>query len=256
MLVCVAALSTRSNVGKPNVAVRCSMPSDSAAVGASAELVLSEAAYAASAKSGAEEDTTGGKIWDSGRILASVLQEDYASRLPGMTVLELGSGTGIGGLTAALAGASVTLTDGSLGVLPLLEANVRVNGLSAQATVQRLRWGHTHDLADLDQRVDLVIGSDLLYSPDVFPDLLDTLEELCTPSHTEILVCRPSSHLLSYLLTTPVRSTRARTLQLCFPTRHTEGIFFDAVADRGFSVDRYEEKEPCLFAATLRWDAC
>jgi predicted nicotinamide N-methyase len=188
MLACVTALSTRSSVVVRLPAVRCSMPSERAAVGAG--LILSEAAHDASSKMGSEEDTTGGKIWDSGRVLASVLEEEYASRLSGMAVLELGSGTGIGGLTAALAGATVTLTDGSLGVLPLLEANVRVNGLSDQSTVQRLRWGFRYrdDLAALDQNLDLVIGSDLLYSPDVFPDLLDTLEELCTPSHTEVLV--------------------------------------------------------------------
>ena len=258
MLACVTALSTRSSVVVRLPAVRCSMPSERAAVGVAAGLILSEAAHDASSKMGSEEDTTGGKIWDSGRVLASVLEEEYASRLSGMTVLELGSGTGIGGLTAALAGATVTLTDGSLGVLPLLEANVRVNGLSDQSTVQRLRWGFRYrdDLAALDQNLDLVIGSDLLYSPDVFPDLLDTLEELCTPSHTEVLVRQPS-YLPSNnrILTMLGCSTRARALQLCFPTRYTEGVFFDAAMERGFSVDRYDEREPCLFAATLRLDA-
>ena len=166
-------------------------------IGEDTALILTESTGAARAKMAADEDTTGGKIWDSGRILAETLMgPEYRQHLPTMNVVELGSGTGIGGLTAASAGASVTLTDGSLGVLPLLEANVRVNGLESKAAVQRLRWGYTHDASSINGDVDLVIGSDLLYSADVFPDLLDTLEDLCVPDHTEVLVSPNAKRLL------------------------------------------------------------
>lgn len=157
---------------------------------ATSGLVISESADVARGKLMGKEDTTGGKVWDSGRVLAELLSTQYREQLPNMKVLELGSGTGIGGLTAAAAGASVTLTDGSLGVIPLLEANVRVNELQERVSISRLRWGFNTDLLTaVGDQPDLVIGSDLLYSPDTFSDLLDTLEDLCTPDHTEVLVC-------------------------------------------------------------------
>ena len=186
-------------------------------------------------------DETGGKIWDSGRLLSSILAEDYGGdggRLENKHVVELGSGTGIGGLTAAASGAaSVVLTDGSTAVLPLLEANVKINRLDHIAKVKRLRWGcdddAEDDLAKLERARsqtaaphDLVIGSDLLYAPEIFPDLLETLMRLCTPDHTEVL--------------------------LTFPTRFTEGIFFDtAERDFGFECMEKEEIEPALWKASL-----
>merc|ERR1711990_586734 len=80
------------------------------------------------------EDSTGTKIWDAGRALCDTLTNE-ASTLANQRVLELGSGTGIGGLAAASAGAAVVLTDGESATLPLLEANVKHNRLSERSDV-------------------------------------------------------------------------------------------------------------------------
>ena len=61
---------------------------------------------------------SGQKIWDSGRALSRLIEED--SSIEGSRVLELGSGTGIGGLTAAACGAQAVLTDRP-SMIPLLE---------------------------------------------------------------------------------------------------------------------------------------
>ena len=240
---------------------------------ATSGLVISESADVARGKLMGKEDTTGGKVWDSGRVLAELLSTQYREQLPNMKVLELGSGTGIGGLTAAAAGASVTLTDGSLGVIPLLEANVRVNELEERVSISRLRWGFNTDLLTaVGDQPDLVIGSDLLYSPDTFSDLLDTLEDLCTPDHTEVLVCSfltnaAPAHAASYAAVAcpPVLAAYERPPrvcveqqafdsrpQFCFPTRHTEDIFFEMAESRGFQTSSFCEHQPCLFSATLR----
>ena len=113
---------------------------------------------------------------------------------------------------------------------------MKVNGLEDIARVQRLRWGSDadaeDDLAGLERERpsttpnDLLIGSDLLYAPEIFPDLLETLVRLCTPEHTEVL--------------------------LTFPTRFTEGIFLDmAERDFGFECIDKEEREPALWKASL-----
>ena len=176
-------------------------------------------------------DTTGTKIWDAGRLLSTVMSE---RDLSGMRVLECGSGTGVGGLSAATAGAaSVVLTDGASATMPLLAENVEANGLTERVQTCRLRWGDEDDMARAAAMgpFDLIIGSDLLYAPEVFPDLLETLTELCTPGATEVL--------------------------LTYPTRQTEGIFMSmAVDEYGFEeLDWVEEMEPSLWKARLQLSA-
>lgn len=171
-------------------------------------------------------DSTGQRIWDAGRVLASVLCH---SDLNGKRVLELGSGTGVGGLTAAKGGAAlVMLTDGSETAVELLQQNIEANDLEDRAQSYQLSWGWSY-LADTVDLVahgpwDLIIGSDLLYAPESHPDLLTTLAALCTPSHTEVL--------------------------LTYPTRFTESLFFDEAAEL-FRVDDHEEVEPALWATRM-----
>ena len=172
-------------------------------------------------------DSTGTRIWDAGRLLSGLLEE---RDLSGKSVLECGSGTGVGGLTAAASGAaSVVLTDGASATLPLLEENVAANGVADRAQTCRLRWGDEDDMAEVAALgpYDLIIGSDLLYAPEAFPDLLETLAELCTPDHTEVL--------------------------LTYPVRQTEGIFLEmALSEYGFEQPEWEEEvEPSLWAAKL-----
>ena len=171
-------------------------------------------------------DSTGTRIWDAGRVLAGLLTE---RDLQGKRVLECGSGTGVGGLAAATAGASVVLTDGSSATMPLLTENVEANGLSDRVQTCRLRWGDEDDLeaAAALGPFDLIVGSDLLYAPEAFPDLLDTLAALSTPGETEVL--------------------------LTYPTRFTEGIFLEtATSEYGFEqLGCEEEVEPSLWASRL-----
>jgi len=85
----------------------------------------------------------------------------------GASVLELGAGTGACGLYASGLGASrVLLTDGSEGLLRLLQANL-ANNLpllppTKQVAVERLLWGD--DAPPPPGPWDLVLGSDLTYA--------------------------------------------------------------------------------------------
>ena len=63
--------------------------------------------------------------------MAALLQQQGES-LRGKRVLELGAGTGIGGLSAAACGADVLLSD-QAHMLPLLNENIIANGLQVQA---------------------------------------------------------------------------------------------------------------------------
>lgn len=155
---------------------------------------------------------SGARIWDAGLALSALLADPS---LAGKRVLELGSGTGVGGLSAAAAGAQVLLSDLPANV-PLLEANIAANRMGHAARAVQLRWGCAADeyQAALGGQFDLICGSDLLYAPNTFDDLLSSLVRLSTPGRTQVL--------------------------FTYPTRYTEDIFFEIVACFFEECETYE----------------
>eukprot|EP01023_Acetabularia_acetabulum_P066506 TRINITY_DN8991_c0_g2_i1.p1 TRINITY_DN8991_c0_g2~~TRINITY_DN8991_c0_g2_i1.p1 ORF type:complete len:397 (+),score=44.51 TRINITY_DN8991_c0_g2_i1:91-1281(+) len=87
----------------------------------------------------------GTTVWDASIVLAKYLEkcnnqnngDPSLRRLRGKTVLELGSGMGLGGMVCALKGANVILTD-QKEVLPLLNSNVGQN--LAPGVLKGLEW--------------------------------------------------------------------------------------------------------------------
>lgn len=80
-----------------------------------------------------------------------------------------------------LAGAVVTLTDLPL-ALPQLETNVSANmpssgWPSAPPTILPLSWGEDH--MNFPSDWDLVLCADIIYLPETYPLLLETLAHLC-----------------------------------------------------------------------------
>ncbi|XP_057977356.1 uncharacterized protein LOC131164290 [Malania oleifera] len=126
---------------------------------------------------------TGSWLWDSALVLsrwmASHGQAEFS--LQGKTVLELGAGLGLPGLTAALLGARrVLLTDvGSL--LPGLERNVEANGLGDRVEVQELVWGSDESMGRLGEfgDFDVVLMSDVFFDAAEMAALAKTLRWAC-----------------------------------------------------------------------------
>ena len=94
--------------------------------------------------------------------------DQYLERIPleGMRVLELGCGTGHAGISAALRGANVVLTDGVED--PLLLVRMSTARIQDRCSVQRLRFG-------IDQiegeKFPLILGSDVTYLRQLWPEL-------------------------------------------------------------------------------------
>jgi predicted nicotinamide N-methyase len=133
--------------------------------------------------------------------LAELLERESVA---GKRILEVGAGTGVVGLTAAAHGAEVVLTDRDI-VVPLLKENIRESDLPAQA--MQLEWGDSDDISAAKDHgpYDVLVGSDILYAPERFDALLETLVKLSTPGKTEVI--------------------------LTYPTRFTESIFLEQAAD-------------------------
>ncbi|PVD39096.1 hypothetical protein C0Q70_01724 [Pomacea canaliculata] len=109
-------------------------------------------------------------VWDSAVVLCDYLVK-HQEIVFGKRVLELGAGTGLVGMVAALAGGDVTVTE-RFEVLPHLEAVIADNFNSGNylITVEELDW--TRDNIYSFPDFDVILGADIIYVEETFPDLL------------------------------------------------------------------------------------
>ncbi|MQL86467.1 hypothetical protein Taro_019002 [Colocasia esculenta] len=122
---------------------------------------------------------TGSWLWDSALHLSEWMAAAPPHHLADKTVLELGAGTGLPGLTAALLGAArVVLTD-QAPLLPGLRTNAAVNGLADRVEVRELSWGTGGEDPKWVPPPDVVLMSDVFYDPDEMGGLAETLRRVC-----------------------------------------------------------------------------
>jgi predicted nicotinamide N-methyase len=159
-------------------------------------------------------NATGAKIWPSTHVLVKYISEETTMRkhFCGSSCLELGSGLGLVGLSAAALGAAcVTLTDRRIPKLvkPVLDGDddlisaldgVQYSDEQLQAlkstveanrhvipncnvTVEELSFGdHDAGAAVLSRRgpFDVILGSDITYFSGHLPRLMNTLQQVCS----------------------------------------------------------------------------
>lgn len=96
--------------------------------------------------------------------------------------VELGSGSGLVGLAVAR-GCSVNMpiyiTDQE-SMLPLMEDNIKINGLSPNVRATVLDWGRPLP-ASIPTHPAVVLAADCVYFEPAFPLLISTLEQLLGP---------------------------------------------------------------------------
>ncbi|XP_028558371.2 protein N-lysine methyltransferase METTL21A isoform X2 [Podarcis muralis] len=129
-------------------------------------------------------------VWDAAVVLCTFLEMGGID-LQGRLVIELGAGTGLLGIVAALLGAQVTITDRKA-ALALLESNVQANlpaDIRPRTAVKELTWGR--DLGSFSSGgYDFILGADIVYLEETFADLLETLDHLCSEQTVILLSCR------------------------------------------------------------------
>ncbi|KAK7893195.1 hypothetical protein WMY93_022347 [Mugilogobius chulae] len=129
-------------------------------------------------------------VWDAAVVMCMYLELGRVD-LKGKTAIELGAGTGLVGIVAALLGAKVTITDRQP-ALDSLSTNVKSNlpsEISELTKVSELTWGE--NLARYPAGgFDLVFGADIVYLENTFVPLLDTLNYLCSDSTIVLLSCK------------------------------------------------------------------
>ncbi|XP_076088300.1 protein N-lysine methyltransferase METTL21A-like [Mytilus galloprovincialis] len=120
-------------------------------------------------------------VWDAAIVLCEFI-EKYKEEFKNKEVIELGAGSGIVGIVAALIGANVVITDREQ-VYPYLKRVLKDNLKdkdNVKYSVKILDW--TRDLHKFPQKYDIILGADVIYVEEVFDALLATLQHL---SHDE-----------------------------------------------------------------------
>jgi len=123
------------------------------------------------------------KIWP-----ASVILGYYLCSLPAakpLDMLELGAGVGLCGLVAAARGHKVLITDNHPDALLFARINILKNNLQDLAAVQPLDFTADH----ISRRFDCILGAEILYLQESYPQLLSFLEaHLSNSSDGEIIL--------------------------------------------------------------------
>ncbi|KAM7525369.1 hypothetical protein LguiA_015271 [Lonicera macranthoides] len=124
---------------------------------------------------------TGSWLWGSALILSEWMASlgSLTFNFEGKTVLELGAGTGLPGLTAARLGSSRVILTDMEPLLKGLKKNVEANGLGDRVEVSELIWG-SEDWPSQLSEVDLVLMSDVFFDAAEMAALAKTLRRVCS----------------------------------------------------------------------------
>jgi predicted nicotinamide N-methyase len=136
---------------------------------------------------------TGGVVWACAELLTRYIERCVGKSWFGKRVLELGGGLGLVSITSAIAGAHVTCTDGNIDLMTLLQGNIVRNSAvfehgNGSISVLPYRWGDDPLAAGLKPPYDIIVGADILFEPESFKPLAESLQALCT-STTRVILC-------------------------------------------------------------------
>ncbi|ETV71206.1 hypothetical protein, variant 1 [Aphanomyces astaci] len=175
---------------------------------------------------------TGSAVWQAAEAMLQMMKlPAYMSMLHGRKVLELGAGTGINSIAAAMSNATVVATDKDPDSLVLVQSNIQANQhllpSRHHVAVRTLAWGNQENIQAIKDEFglfDVILGSDLLFEA-LHGELLVTIYELCAMQGVVILTHSPRDYrreqslldsFSAYFTTNEVRlTTIIHTLRTC-----------------------------------------
>ncbi|CAH6721078.1 protein-lysine N-methyltransferase Efm3p [[Candida] jaroonii] len=129
----------------------------------------------------AANGTTGFRTWEASSYLGEYIQGKFKDK----TILELGCGTGLVGLSVCNEN-SVIFTDRDLNLLHSLNETMKLNGLPDTTVLESSEHEKLKDkstsicqlqFGEWSREVDIVLGSDITYAPEILPDLIKCIHQ-------------------------------------------------------------------------------
>jgi hypothetical protein len=140
------------------------------------------------------EDTTGYAIWAASLVMAQWMASMPPQRFDQKNVLELGAGCGVPGLAVAKSSqaANVIITDLNPTTVDNLRTNVGLNDCGATAvTAAIIDWDDVSTYPV--EKMDIVIGSDLIYQKSIVPYLKKVVLGLLKEGQGRFLYVAPDT---------------------------------------------------------------
>ena len=147
------------------------------------------------------DDTTGLGIWSASLVMARwMAQKSQLGRFDNKSVLELGAGCGVPGLAVALYSnaKSVYVTDLNPSTIRNLQYNIEINSnrsVTASTAGEWLERVHAssidwdNDMTWPEEKMDYVIGSDLIYQQSIVPLLKKVVRGILKPEGRFLYTC-------------------------------------------------------------------
>ncbi|KAK9381474.1 putative methyltransferase-domain-containing protein [Kockiozyma suomiensis] len=138
-----------------------------------------------------------GKIWDSAFFVSTAVFE-YSRDKDSFNILDLSTGNGAVGLSTLIRIQTIfpnketrlTLTDLEE-ALPLITENVKdlknQYSIADVINIQEYIWGRSVQKL-IQAPFDVIVACDLIYENEFFSDLVNSLDDLCTPGKTRIFI--------------------------------------------------------------------
>ena len=124
----------------------------------------------------------GGTFWDGSLLLAkyflATTKIGSSEENNKINILELGAGTSLPGMLAALLDYNVILTDLGL-LMKFIEKNISLNfpeKNSKTIKLQKLEWANQDDMKTIKGSFDFIFGSEIIYIEETFEDLIATMK--------------------------------------------------------------------------------
>jgi ribosomal protein L11 methylase PrmA len=142
-------------------------------------------------------DATGHCVWMGAFLLIAAIENDRMKEIfRGAQVIELGCGTGIGGIALLLAGESsapsfLSFTDSDPNALALCGRNCESNLEEYQYQLEEVAWGTPLPPSVSPNSFDVVVAADVLYDISCLPLLLTTAKECLKDAGYFVLVHVP-----------------------------------------------------------------
>jgi predicted nicotinamide N-methyase len=108
-----------------------------------------------------QHDIYWGDLWPAAVALADAIFDGSISIPEEAPILEIGCGSGLAALAAALKGARVIAADRELRALDLAKENARRNGVADRVHVEKINWSQPYT-----RKHRLIFAADCLYQPD------------------------------------------------------------------------------------------
>lgn len=183
-------------------------------------------------KSFVSEGTTGLCTWQASIALTNwLLQTENLGVTDSKTILELGAGTGLCGLSLVkfCTPKKVILTDGSVAVVENLKTNIALNFENTNNIENKFLPWENIDSFDL-QCIDLILGADVVYDSSVFEDLTNTMLKIfeCSSRKCEMILASTIRNENTYKDFKQILKTKGFRSEACSVENNMKYFFWNS----------------------------